>query len=314
MLNTRQFFSSAVLMDGREYAVGGEVSNAGGDTPLGRDLRSSDEQMERAEQAGGIQLHPGRRFGCVLADGRVLFGNLQTTSPPFATCLWDPVTNVWTAAGSGFGASSSDSKRSNCNEETWTLLPDGSVLAVATLNEPRPNATCRRSTNGSRRAKRLRASRSARSPTPRKTVVSIFDIGPAMLLPNGTVFAIGATGQTALYTPPPAGGNPKTKPGTWAAGPAFPADKSSGHVWPTLTASDAPAVLQTNGKVLCVAGILHELFGSGGPDYFSKESELLEFDPSGATLKRSPRPCRGLGRAGNVGVPLPAAPDAVRSC
>jgi len=35
MANTRQYFASGVLMDGRVFAIGGEYSDAGGDTPLG---------------------------------------------------------------------------------------------------------------------------------------------------------------------------------------------------------------------------------------------------------------------------------------
>jgi hypothetical protein len=35
MANTRQFFASGVLMDGRVFAIGGEYSDAGNATPLG---------------------------------------------------------------------------------------------------------------------------------------------------------------------------------------------------------------------------------------------------------------------------------------
>ena len=35
MANSRQFFSSGVLKDGRVYVVGGEIGSAGGDGPLG---------------------------------------------------------------------------------------------------------------------------------------------------------------------------------------------------------------------------------------------------------------------------------------
>ena len=39
-----------------------------------------------------------------------------------------------------------------------------------------------------------------------------FEIGPALLLPDGRVFAIVATGNTSLYTLPAVA----TNPGTWA--------------------------------------------------------------------------------------------------
>ena len=35
MHNSRQFFASGVMRDGKVFAIGGEYSSAGGDTPLG---------------------------------------------------------------------------------------------------------------------------------------------------------------------------------------------------------------------------------------------------------------------------------------
>ncbi len=288
MANTREFFSSAVLMDGRVYVVGGEDSSAGGDTPLGEIFDPQTNSWSALAKPAAFGFIQGDASGAVLSDGRVLFGNLQTPSPPFTTALWDPVTNTWTEAGSAFGTRTTDSKRSNCNEETWTLLPDGSVLAVATLGAA--NATERYVPSIDEWVPDAETKSNLVLTTitdPSKRVVSIFEIGPAILLPDKRVFAIGATGQTAIYTPAPAG-SAATVEGAWVLGPAFPADNSAGHVWPTLTASDAPAVLQTNGKVICVGGILHE---TPEPDYFSKEAELFEFDPSGNSLKPfSPAP------------------------
>jgi hypothetical protein len=284
MSNTRQFFSSAVLPDGRVYVIGGEYTNAdssGQDGSLGEIFDPQTNLWSPMSKPAAFSWIQGDASGAVLADGRVLLGNLQTTSPPFTTALWDPVTNDWTVAGSAFGTLGTDTKNSNCNEETWTLLPDGSVLTVDTLDEP----------NAERYIPSIDEWVSTGT-TPSNLVlttitdptgasVSIFEIGPAILLPDGRVFAIGGTGQTALYTPPPAGSDPRTTPGTWTAGPAFPNDTSSGHVWPTLTASDAPAVLQTNGKVLLTAGNLYEINqGAANADYFSQDMTFLEFDPA----------------------------------
>ena len=48
-----------------------------------------------------------------------------------------------------------------------------------------------------------------------------------------------------------------------------------------MTAADAPAVLQTNGKVLCTAGSLNEIFqGTPNADYMSQNMTFLEFDPA----------------------------------
>ncbi len=284
MSNTRQFFSSAVLRDGRVYALGGEYSNAGsgsGDTSLGEIFDPQKKISPWSQFVTAFNWIQGDASGAVLADGRVLLGNLQTTSPPFKTALWDPDSDDWDVAGSGFGALTSDTKNSNCNEETWTLLPDGSVLAIDIYDEP----------NAERYIPSIDEWVSAGT-TPSNLVlttitdptgatVNVFEIGPAILLPDGRVFAIGGTGQTALYTPPPVGSDPKTNPGTWAAGQAFPNDTSPGAIWPTLTASDAPAVLQTNGRVLCTAGSLYESGqGTSKADYFSQNMTFLEFDPT----------------------------------
>ena len=282
MTNSREFFASAVLNDGRVFVLGGEYGSAGGDGALGEifDPRSNTwSAMTKPASFGFIK---GDASSCVLADGRVLFGNLQTTSPPFSTAMWDPITDEWTTAGSAFGTLTSDTKQASCNEETWTLLPDGSVLTADTLNSP----------NAERYIPSMEQWVAAGSTPsnlvlttitdPSHNVVNIFEIGPALLLPDGTVFAIGATGKTAIYTPPPAGSDPQTTPGTWTAGPD--SHRLLGCTsWPTLTASDGPAVLQTNGKVLLTAGNLYEFVGTSN-DYFSKQTQLYEYDPAAGTV------------------------------
>src|SRR5437660_627063 len=47
---------------------------------------------------------------------------------------------------------------------------------------------------------------------------SSIEIGPGMALPDGRAFFAGATGHTALYTPPPIA----NQPGSWQTGPDFP--------------------------------------------------------------------------------------------
>ena len=78
----------------------------------------------------------------------------------------------------------------------------------------------------------------------RRASAAVAEIGPAVLLPDGRLFAVGATGATALYTP---NANP-TLAGTWANGPTL--QDAGGN---TLFPMDAPAVLEPNGKVLVTA-------------------------------------------------------------
>ncbi len=288
MANSRQFFSSGVLKDGRVYALGGEYGSAGGDGSLGEIFDPQTNEWSELVKPAQFEYIKGDVPGCILADGRVLFGNLGG-GPPFAA-MWDPVTGIWTEAGTSFGAKP-DTKRSNCDEETWTLLPDGSILTVATNNEPNAERYIPSLDEWVPAGETPASLVLTEITDPEKNVVSIFEIGPAILLPGGEVFAIGATGQNALYKPPSA--SKPTGEGKWKAAAPFPADTSKGHVWPTLTASDAPAVLQTNGKVLCVAGKLHETTeenakGEKTHDYFSEQTELLEFDPSNGSLTPFP--------------------------
>jgi hypothetical protein len=291
MSTMREDFASGILPDGRVYVVGGEYSgvsaNAPSDSPSGEIF-----DPDPAKNAWGPLVKPpefdfiqGDASSCVLADGLVLFGNLGQWSPPFKTALWDPVSGDWSVAGSGFGALTQDTKVSNCNEETWTLLPDGSVLTVDTFDVPHAERYVPSIDQWVPAGETLNSLVLQTITDPMGAEIVIFEIGPAILLPGGQVFAIGATGQTGLYTPPPAGSHPRTTPGIWFPGPHFPPDTSTGAVYPTLTASDAPAVLQTNGKVLLVAGSLYETKpGTPGADYFSQHTTLLEFDPAAGTI------------------------------
>jgi len=289
MANSRQFFSSGVLKDGRVYVVGGEIGSAGGDGALGEIFDPQTNEWSELVKPAQFEYIKGDASGCVLADGRVLMGNLQE-GPPFSA-LWDPVTDIWTEAGTNFGAKA-DTKRSNCNEETWTLLPDGSVLAVATLNVPKAERYVPSLDEWVPAGETPSSLVLTEITDPEKNQVRIFEIGPAILLPSGEVLAIGATGQNALYKPP---GKP-TGEGKWTAAEAFPADKSKGRSWPTLTVSDAPAVLLPNGNVLCVAGRLHETTetnakGEVSHDFFSEQAQLFQFNPSSGSLAPlSPEP------------------------
>src|SRR5262249_33436541 len=84
------------------------------------------------------------------------------------------------------------------------------------------------------------------------------EIGPAVLRPDGTVFATGALPHTAIYN---------TATGTWSAGPNFPR---------TLDIADGPAAILPNGNVLVDAS----------PGVFKNGSKFFEFN--GSTLASVP--------------------------
>ena len=214
----RRYFASAVLADGRVFVAGGKTMQAGVPTDL-LAAEIYDPVTDRWEDlpvpAGWNEI--GNAPCCVLPNGTVLLGNITTG----ACAIYDPDTNAWRPTGSKGNLSARD--------ESWTLLPDGSVLTVNCV--------------GNHNAERYvgdawqdaGALPNALIPAPGRP------IGPAVLLPNGTVFATG-DGATALY-------NPALAP-PWAAGPAL--QNSNGQ---PLSAADGPACLLPDGSVLFVARV-----------------------------------------------------------
>ena len=238
------YFASAVLRDGRVFVAGGEY-NFGVEV----DLLAAEIYDPRSNSWTTLPTPPGwTNIGdapcCVLPDGRVMLGYLHDRR----TAIYDPATNTWAAgADKLFGASST--------EETWTLLPDETILVCDCSAHPATEkyviaaghwVSC--------------------GVTPTDLVeASSVEIGPAILLPDGRLFAIGATGQTALYTMPPIA----SQAGAWAHGPVFPVVAGK-----QLGAKDAPAVLLPNGLVLCAVGPVDGV----SADYLSP-TYFFEFDP-----------------------------------
>jgi hypothetical protein len=240
MNNSRRFYASAVLADGRVFVGGGEYSDAGGDTDKAEIYDPVTNTWTAIGNPGWGEL--GDAVSCLLADGRLLVGNLVDAR----TALYNPATNTWTAAGNMAARS---------NEESWSLLHDGTVLTVSCANHP----------HAEKYVPSMNQWVSAGSSPVELVQASSIEIGPSIVLPDGRVFCIGATGHTAIYTP---SANPSAL-GTWTVGPDFPAD-TQGRL---LKAKDAPACLLPNGRVLCVVGPC----GDGANDWASP-TMFFEFD------------------------------------
>ena len=123
------------------------------------------------------------------------------------------------------------------------------------------------------------------------TNVGVNEIGPAVVLPDGRLFAVGGTGHTALYTPP---ANP-AQPGTWAAGPNTPTDTSTNNFNQAngniQTAIDAPCCLLPSGKVLLVAGNTVREICQESPCFWSNPSTCYLYDPATNGISQlSPQP------------------------
>lgn len=288
MTNTRQFFASGVLKDGRVFALGGEYSDAGGNTPLGEIFDPLTNTWSPMNKPTAFNWIMGDASGCILPDGRVLLGALQSSR----TALWDPSDDSWMEAGLAFGASLNPTKVGTIDEETWTLLPDGTVLAVQISGSPAAEKYIPSSDQWvSAGSTPANLTLSSITDSSNKKVVNVSEIGPAAVLPDGRLFAIGGTGHTALYTAP---ANPSLA-GVWSAGPDFPADTSSnkynnanGNI---MTVIDGPACLLPNGKVLCVAGQTVKESCNGNPCFWSNPSTCFIYDPASNSLSQlNPQP------------------------
>jgi hypothetical protein len=251
------FFGSAVLPDGRVVVEGGEYNQYGGGfTRLGAIYDPvADAWTSVTPPTGWNSI--GDASTVVLSNGTLMLANAVTRQ----AALLDASTLTWTATGSG--------KFDINDEEGWTLLPGGKVLTVdAYVQLYQSNGMNYEIYDPSS------GTWSVAGTTPVQLWDSAatcggqghasFEVGPAILLPNGTVFATGANscgpGHTAIYN---------VASGTWTAGPDFPSN---------LDIADGPAALEPNGKMLMMTSPL--IFNSG--------SIFFEWD--GSNLSQVPGP------------------------
>jgi len=248
------FFGSAVLPDGRVVVEGGEYNQYGaGFTKLGAIYDPVANAWAPVTAPSGWA-NIGDASTVVLQNGTLMLANTTTKQ----AALLNPSTLAWTATGTGkFDAN---------DEEGWTLLPGGKVLTVdcyvfqysasgKNYELYDPNA----------------GSWSVAGSTPVQLWDSCggsggasYETGPAVLRPDGTVYAAGANGcgagHTAIYN---------VSSGTWTAGPDFPG---------AFDVSDGPGALETNGNVMIYAS----------PGIFGGGSQVFEWN--GSALSQLPNP------------------------
>jgi hypothetical protein len=215
------FFGSVVLPDGRYIVEGGEYNNncSGGCwTNLGAIYDPVKNKWTPVNAPAGWA-NIGDAQAILLTNGTYM---QASCCDGVDQAYFNPKNLSWTNI-------TNTGKADRFDEEGWNLLPNGDVLTVDAIDAPNSeiyNPTTKKWTSGG------------------STIVRLEDpgtqeIGPAVLMPNGTVFATGANssgaGHTSIY-------NTKTK--KWTAGPNF-----SG----TDNCSDAPASLEINGNVIVMA-------------------------------------------------------------
>ncbi len=250
--NAPLYFASAVLMDGRVFVAGGEynVNYSNGVDLLAVEIYDpvTDSWKSLANPPGWTNI--GDAPTCVLPDGRLLLGNINA----IGTAIYDPVANTWSVGGD---------KHDTSSEETWTLLPNQSILCAEVTNHPQSERYVVSTGNWIS---------DSNVPASADLVLNVpgisIEIGPAVLMPNGKVFATGASGHTAIYTP----GASAAVAGQWLAGPDFPKDANG----TSMCAFDAPASLMPNGRVLCIAGPV--ITSGGDTGWAGLPTNFFEFD------------------------------------
>lgn len=231
------YFASSVLPDGRLLVNGGEYNGSGcpsSPTKLGALFDPAANSWTSVQAPSGWgSIYDAASI--VLPNGdEMLQSVISGTMEAIATVAPLPGTTVtWAATGAG--------KADGNDEEGWTLLPTGDVLTVDTnrnLGQNTP-AELYSPTTG-------RWTGTATAPVVFVDPPS-HEIGPAVLLPSGNAFQIGANscgkagcaGHTGVYA---------SAAGTWSAGPDLPTIAGQSY-----DVTDGPAAILPNGHVLVQA-------------------------------------------------------------
>jgi hypothetical protein len=234
------YFASAVLADGRVVVVGGEYNF--GQFVLTNKAAIYDPKADKWTSLGHPKSWPylGESPSVVLPDGKFLVGRkLDKTA-----AVLDPATLTWTLVGtpgkSDFNA-----------EEGWTLMPDGSILTYDVKNAPHSEryipSLAKWVTAGSTIVDLHSPHTGGCIRYPGGCYPAPGEVGPGLLLTDGTVFATGSgsnggsgPGHTAIY-------HPTTN--KWTVGPDFPNDDNAGDSFAALLPNGRPLVLGNSGTL-----------------------------------------------------------------
>ena len=222
----RLFFSSQLLTNGTVYVAGGEYGTGHEHGEIFDPLRNV---------WTWIYPDPIPSVGFSDAESKMLpNGNVldAPVSESGGIVIYNTTSNNWQTA-----ASAQDQ-----DEASWVKLASDNILTIDAFGQ-----------NSEHYVPSLNQWYSDNS-----VPVSLYDgngeLGAGFLLPNGKAFYIGATTNTAIYTP----GATPTSTGSWVAGPPMVFGSLN------LGTDDAPAAMMVNGNILCALAGLN--FGS--PTYF----------------------------------------------
>ena len=252
MHNTRSWFASAVLRDGRVFIAGAEYGTGGTNAeiyqPLNNQWTLAPVPLALLDPTQPSPGYPGRKqalsepIATSLPNGNILLAPKQPGTYG-GTLIFNITSNTWSAGPALFRGGFQD-------EASWAKLPDASIVSVDPFG-----------TNSERYVPSSNTwVNDANVPVPLYGPGG--ELGGATLLPDGRAFYLGGGGHTAFYTP-----SGSTNPGAWQAGPDIPDG---------LAAPDGPAAMMVNGKLLCAFG--PPVYTNGNSLVFPAPTSYYEFD------------------------------------
>ena len=242
------YFASQVLpQDGVVAMFGGEYNNG---TPVWTTLGALyvpflNKWLSLSAPSSWTSV--GDAQSVVLPNGKMMLANCCTTQEAIMTLSSKGVAS-WATTGAG--------KFDDNDEEGWTMLPGGNLITV----DAYVGSSC------CQLGYQIYNTAAGTWSTPsNNTVVNLVDpssleLGPMPLLPNGTVFAAGATTNNSIYT---------ISSGSWASAPKFGG---------TLDIADGPAAVLPDGNALF----------DTSPGVFNNGSQFFEWD--GTAMHSVPGP------------------------
>lgn len=248
MNDTRLYYSTQVLRDGRVLVAGGEYGTG----------KARAEVYNPLTDAWTLRLPPisvidpateyfSDSISKTLPDGRILIGPVR---PSASTVIFNPVGDSWSVGPSCNGSH---------NEVSWVKLPDDSILSII---------------KSSQNAERFIPSLNAwieDASLPQPLYDNFAEIGAGMLLADSRVIFFGGNGNTAIYTP-----SGTTANGSWVNGPDIPGG---------LAAPDAPAAMMVNGRILCAFGPKLYINPNDPTDVvFPPPTSFYEYNPTANTF------------------------------
>jgi hypothetical protein len=254
------YYASQVIPNGFVVVQGGEYNFGNGDwTNLGAFYNPATNVWKSLPAPSGWSTI-GDAQSILLDNGTYMLANCCTTQE----ALGDYATKTFSSTGTN--------KADWNDEEGWTLLPGGDVLTVDTY----VNLSCTpTSTNSEIYTPSSGSWASAGSTINQLVDCNSREMGPAVLRPDGTVLATGATKYNSIYN---------STNGTWSAGPNFPLVNGQ-----QVDIADGPASILPDGEVLVFAS----------PGVYNTGGVFLRFD--GTNWNTEPNTPNGPGDSSYYG-------------